>query len=121
HETIAEVLASGWGEKFVRGFGAEAGAALPGDQGPYVEQLVERFRNPGIRHLLSQIGSDGSLKLPERWFGTLRDAGSTPLLELALAAWARATEPDARTGMTDPLAEELAACWTGTDDVEAIR
>ncbi|WP_370962108.1 mannitol dehydrogenase family protein [Amycolatopsis sp. cg9] len=121
HETIADVLASDWGERFVRGFGAEAAAVLPGDHGPYVDQLVERFRNPGIRHRLSQIGSDGSLKLPERWFGTLRHAGSHPLLELALAAWARATEPDARTGMTDPLAGELAACWSAPDDVDAVR
>lgn len=121
HTTIAEVLASDWGEWFVRGFGAEAAAALPGDHGPYVEQLVERFRNPDIRHRLSQIGSDGSLKLPERWFGTLRDVGGKPLLELALAGWARATEPDAETGMTDPLAEELAACWRAPDDVEAVR
>lgn len=121
HRTIAEVLESAWGERFVRGFGAEAGAALPGDHGPYIDQLVERFRNPGTRHRLSQIGSDGSLKLPERWFGTLRDAAGTPLLELALAGWAHATEPDARTGMTDPLAGELAACWTGDGDVEAVR
>ncbi|WP_086847079.1 mannitol dehydrogenase family protein [Amycolatopsis kentuckyensis] len=121
YETVADVLESEWGERFVRCFGAEASAALPGDHGPYVEQLVDRFRNPDIRHRLSQIGSDGSLKLPERWFGTLRDPGSTPLLELALAGWARATEPDAETGMTDPLAGELAACWSAPDDVEAVR
>jgi fructuronate reductase len=121
HTTIAEVLESEWGERFVRGFGAEAGAALPGDHGAYVDQLVGRFRNPDIRHLLSQIGSDGSLKLPERWFGTLRDVNGKPLLELALAAWARATEPDADTGMTDPLSAGLAACWTGSDDVDAVR
>jgi fructuronate reductase len=121
YETIADVLASEWGERFVRGFGAEAGAALPGDHGAYVDQLVGRFRNPDIRHQLSQIGSDGSLKLPERWFGTLRDAGGKPLLELALAGWAHATEPEVKTGMTDPLAAELAACWSAPDDVEAVR
>jgi fructuronate reductase len=103
----------------VRGYGAEAGATLSGPTADYIDQVVERFRNPAMWHRLRQIGSDGSVKIPERWFGALRDlraAGvSTPLLELSLAAWVNAIDADGlRFGMTDPLAEALAGCRTGT-------
>lgn len=118
HDTVADVLESGWGERFVRDYGVEAGATLSGPTADYVDQVVERFRNPAMRHRLRQIGSDGSVKIPERWFGALRDlraAGiSTPLLELSLAAWVNAIDADGlRFGMTDPLAEALAGCRTG--------
>ena len=97
------------------------------DQGPdparYVDDLVDRFRNPAMHHLLRQIGSDGSLKIPERWFPalrTLRGAGSrTPVLDLALAAWVNATRPAATGGQvygtTDPAADTLARCWASAD------
>lgn len=122
--TVAEVLASSWGEPLVRAFGAEVIPTLP-DAGPdpeaYVGELVERFRNPAMHHLLRQIGSDGSLKIPERWLAALRELRatrrSTPVLELALGAWAWATRPgqDGRQawGTTDPAREALAACWAG--------
>jgi fructuronate reductase len=108
-ETVADVLATDWGEKFVRGYCAEVAATLAGDQSSYVDALVARFANPVLRHRLSQIGSDGSLKIVERWFGPLREIPATPLLELALAGWVNATRQ--RFGMTDPAAERLAACW----------
>lgn len=116
--TIREVLHTGWGERFVRAFGAEVAPTLPAggpDATEYVDELVRRFTNPAMRHLLRQIGSDGSLKIPERWFDPLRELRSgTPLLELALAGWVNATRPDDRGpafGMTDPLGPELARCW----------
>ena len=130
--TIADVMATGWGERLVRALGAEIAPTLPAD-GPdpatYTDDLVERFRNPGMRHLLRQIGSDGSRKIPERWFGALRSlraaATGTPALELALAAWANATRPadgEQLFGTTDPAAAELAACWHETsDDEDTIR
>jgi fructuronate reductase len=116
--TVREVLHLPWGERFVREFGAEVAPTLPAggpDPVAYVEDLVVRFRNPAMRHLLRQIGSDGSLKVPERWFGALRALGRAPLLELAVAGWVASTRPgdDDRPvfGTTDPLAERLAACW----------
>ncbi|HUR08444.1 MAG TPA: mannitol dehydrogenase family protein [Nonomuraea sp.] len=127
--TIADVMATGWGERLVRALGAEIAPTLPAD-GPnpatYTDDLVERFRNSEMRHLLQQIGSDGSRKIPERWFGALRSlraaSAATPALELALAAWTNATRPAADGGQlfgtTDPAAAELAACWHGTSHHE---
>ena len=67
-----------------------------------------------MQHLLRQIGSDGSLKIPERWFPALRDlraaAAATPVLELALAGWVNATQPDepgSSHGTTDPATAAL--------------
>jgi fructuronate reductase len=128
--TVAEVLATAWGERLVRSFGAEVAPTVPIEdpaKGPdparYVDDLVDRFRNPAVHHLLRQIGSDGSLKIPERWFPalrTLRGAGArTPVLDLALAAWVNATRPADTGGQvygtTDPAADTLARCWASTD------
>ncbi len=129
--TVAEVLATGWGEPLVRAFGAEVAPTLPEaglDAKRYVDDLVARFRNPAMHHLLRQIGSDGSLKIPERWFPALRElraaGSSTPVLELALAGWVAATRPgDAGNpvhGTTDPAAGALAACWVERDPRELV-
>lgn len=131
--TVADTMATGWGERLVRALCAEVAATLPAggpDPAAYAADLVERFRNPGVRHLLRQIGSDSSLKVPERWLDALRAlraAGAgTPVLELALAAWANATRPaddgGQLFGTTDPAAGALARCWQETpDDADAVR
>ncbi|WP_030263740.1 mannitol dehydrogenase family protein [Streptomyces violens] len=131
--TIADALATGWGERLVRALCAEVAPTLPTggpDPAAYAEDLVERFRNPGVRHLLRQIGSDGSLKIPERWLDALRTlraaATATPVLELALAAWANATrsadDGGQLFGTTDPAAAALAGCWhEAPDDADAVR
>jgi fructuronate reductase len=122
--TVAEVLLTAWGEDLVRAFGAEVTPTLPDaglDAAAYVGDLVDRFRNPAMHHLLRQIGSDGSLKIPERWLGPLRELRAAghpvPVLELSLAAWANATRPDSagaqQYGTTDPAGPALAACWAG--------
>nr|WP_269330426.1 mannitol dehydrogenase family protein [Kineosporia babensis] len=125
--TIADVLATDWGATFVRGYAAEVAATLP-NGGPdplrYAESLVARFSNNAIHHELRQIGSDGSLKLPQRWVTVLRDLREQaspvgPNQTLALAAWAHATRPDASSGgqlfgTTDPATAALAGCWRGS-------
>ncbi|MEU0805163.1 mannitol dehydrogenase family protein [Streptomyces sp. NPDC005970] len=119
--TIADTMAADWGERLVRALCAEVAPTLPAD-GPdpvaYADDLVVRFRNPAMRHLLRQIGSDGSLKITERWMPALRElrarGAATPVLELALAAWAHATR-HAHGTLADPAAEALAACWEPSD------
>lgn len=57
----------------------------------YRDALLERYRNPRIRHLLAQIAADGSQKLPIRILPVLRAelaAGRTPRgAARALAGW----------------------------------
>ncbi|MEU6117048.1 mannitol dehydrogenase family protein [Streptomyces sp. NPDC047117] len=131
--TVADAMAAGWGERLVRSLCAEIAPTLPAggpDPAAYAEDLVQRFGNPGIRHLLRQIGSDGSLKIPERWLDALRTlraaSAATPVLELALAAWANATRPAADGGQlfgtTDPAAAALRRCWQeGTGPEDTVR
>jgi len=81
----------------------------------YAEAILARFRNPEIRHYLSQIAWDGSQKLPFRILGTLTEtleAGrSIDRLAIPLAAWMRFVAARAKAGepITDPLAEKLTA------------
>ncbi|TDC64532.1 mannitol dehydrogenase family protein, partial [Streptomyces hainanensis] len=97
HATIDQAMATHWGEPLVRALCAEVAPTLP-PAGPepagYAADLVTRFRNPAVGHQLRQIGSDGSLKLRERWLPALRRLraarAATPVLELALAGWAHA-------------------------------
>jgi fructuronate reductase len=57
----------------------------------YVEQLFERFSNTAIAHLTTQVGSDGSRKLPVRITDAAMhhlDRGRVPrLLALTVAAY----------------------------------
>jgi len=88
----------------------------------YGQAILGRFRNPEIRHLLSQIAWDGSQKLPFRILGTVADAleAGRPIdrLALPLAAWMRFVRRRAAEGVkiVDPLADRLietAAACTG--------
>jgi fructuronate reductase len=115
--TVADAMATDWGERTVRALCAEVAPTLPAggpDPAGYADDLVVRFRNPAMRHLLRQIGSDASLKITERWLPALRElrarGWATPMLDLALAAWASGTRPGAVTA-PDPMADALAACW----------
>ncbi|MEU9189058.1 mannitol dehydrogenase family protein [Streptomyces sp. NPDC048484] len=127
--TIADTMATDWGEDLVRALCAEVAHTLPSggpDPTAYAEDLVVRFRNPAMRHRLLQIGSDGSLKITERWLPALRELRArgtrTPVLELALAAWALGTRR--ADALPDPAADTLAACWGSTanpsDTVRAL-
>ena len=85
----------------------------------YAEAILQRFRNPEIRHLLAQIAWDGSQKLPFRILGTLVDAleagRSVQRLAIPLAAWMRFIRLRADSGekIVDPLAERLIAIAAG--------
>ena len=79
----------------------------------YVDAVLERFRNPHLRHRLAQIAWDGSQKLPVRLLGTIEEAlrAERPLhrLVLPIAAWMRFVARQAKSGiaLVDPLAERL--------------
>jgi fructuronate reductase len=88
-------------------------AALDADA--YVDAILERFRNPAIRHLLSQIAWDGSQKIPVRLLGTIADALAAgrgiDRLCLPVAGWLHFVVRQARTGeaLVDPMDVQLSA------------
>jgi fructuronate reductase len=92
--------------------------ALDGfDVTAYRASLLERFRNPMLKHRTWQIAMDGSQKLPQRLLGTIRDrlAEGQPIDRLALgvAAWMRYVtgidEQGRPIDVRDPLAARLRA------------
>lgn len=98
------------------------------DQADYGRSILSRFKNPAIRHLLSQIAWDSSQKVPFRILGTIEDnlsAGKTvPKLCFAVAAWMHFVRKKEALGspITDPLADTLCAvardCSGDGKDVE---
>lgn len=88
----------------------------------YSEAILKRFRNPAIRHLLSQIAWDGSQKLPIRLLSSLSEAlekgRDVSRFGVPLAAWMRFIRAKAVAGetITDPLADELIAMGKGLKD-----
>jgi fructuronate reductase len=79
----------------------------------YAAAILQRYKNPAIKHNLSQIAWDGSLKIPIRILKTLTEnlvAGrSISLLCIAIAGWMHFVRTRAVLGqeLCDPLAEKL--------------
>jgi fructuronate reductase len=81
----------------------------------YAAELLQRFRNPAIRHRTWQIAMDGSQKLPQRLLGTIRDrlakGQSIDALALGVAGWMRyvmgVDEKFAAIEVKDPLSAEF--------------
>lgn len=120
HETVTEAMADRWLASTVAEMIEDEIAPVLGertdiDLAAYAGQTLRRFRNPAIRHRLAQIAWDGSQKLPYRLLGTIVEARAQgrPIarLALAVAAWMRFIERQARRGIeiVDPLGERLAA------------
>ncbi|MHA7861465.1 mannitol dehydrogenase family protein [Tessaracoccus sp. Y36] len=90
-ETVAEGIAHPVLREWVLTWWNEAGPGLQVPWEDYARALVERYQKPNIRHLLAQIASDGSLKLPVRIAPTLRawrGRGEMPVAAVkAVAAW----------------------------------
>ncbi|WP_159795228.1 mannitol dehydrogenase family protein [Puerhibacterium puerhi] len=105
------------------------------DPEAYVDELFARWSNSALGHRTSQVGSDGSVKLPQRVpepATRLLDRGVVPQhLALTVAAWLCCVAPPdgfdpgphARA-MADPAAPRLAAlareAGTARDLVEAV-
>lgn len=97
------------------------------DVNQYSADILARFRNPAIRHLLAQIAWDGSQKLPMRILPAITDnlASGKPITKLAfaLAAWCRfiVKRFHDKEKLVDPLSEHLlavAAQCTGNADTD---
>jgi len=135
-ETVAaamrEPVLAGFVERLMREDIVPSLARLDGfDADAYIDAILERFRNPAIRHLLAQIAWDGSQKIPVRLLGTIAEAlaagRSVDRLCLPVAGWMRFVRRQAQRGVAivDPLADALAtigAAATGdaAHDVAAL-
>jgi fructuronate reductase len=131
HETVFEAMSDAALAGFVtrlvhRDIAASLRPVEGLDTAAYGDAVLDRFRNPAIRHLLSQIAWDGSQKLPYRLLDTVRealDAGrDVARLAVSVAAWIAFVRRKAEAGeaITDPLADTLAAAATGGDPATAM-
>ena len=120
HETVADAMRDEQLAQFVEllmteDLGPSLGATPGLDVEHYISAVLARFRNPGIRHLLSQIAWDGSKKLPVRIATTLTEAlrAGRPIhrLVMPIAAWMRFVVRQAKAGVAivDPDATRLTA------------
>jgi fructuronate reductase len=95
----------------------------------YSTEIIQRFLNPSIRHLLSQIALDGSQKIQMRIIPTIEDnialGRPTQLLCLSMACWfefiCRALNEGKKIG--DPMASHFASIpeLISTDVVEVVE
>ena len=118
-ETVAEAMAEPrlgrFVERLMRDTIAPTLSSSELDVARYIDDVLARFRNPGLRHELAQIAWDGSKKLPVRLLGTAADVlaagGDLRPIALPVAAWMRFVRAETEAGrvLTDPSAESLAA------------
>ncbi len=118
HETVADAMGDDALAELVETLmrrdlkpSVEAPEGLDPDR--YIDDVLARFRNPAIRHRLSQIAWDGSAKLQQRLMGAVEAAirARRPVQRLALpfAAWMRFVRAQLRRGkeVVDPLLDDL--------------
>jgi fructuronate reductase len=98
HETIADTMADEPFARLARNLmDLETGPTLSlptgADVAAYKRSLIERFRNPALRHRTWQIAMDGSQKLPQRLLAAAREriakGAPIPRIALGVAAWMR--------------------------------
>ncbi|WP_262030901.1 mannitol dehydrogenase family protein [Microvirga sp. Mcv34] len=120
YETVADTMADPAFVRLIEGLMDEEVTPTlhmpPGaDLASYKRALIERFKNPALKHRTWQIAMDGSQKLPQRLLGTvrdrLRDGASIARLSLGVAAWMRYVtgidEKGAAIDVRDPMAARL--------------
>ena len=117
--TVAEAIADPAVRRWVEQWWDDAAAALPlpaAEVAAYRQDLLERYANPRIRHLLAQIATDGWQKVPIRILPVLRAeraAGRMPAGAVrAVAAWI-AHLRGAGTPVKDAAAETAVGAATG--------
>jgi fructuronate reductase len=102
-------------EKLMR---EDLGPSLGNPQGldvnAYITAIIERYRNPAVRHLLSQIAWDGTKKLPVRIIATtqqlIQEGKDIRRVAWPIAAWMRFVVRQAKAGVqiVDPESQRLA-------------
>jgi len=120
YETVADTMADPAFVRLIEGLMDEEVTPTlhmpPGaDLTSYKRALLERFKNPALKHRTWQIAMDGSQKLPQRLLGTtrdrLREGASVARLSLGVAAWMRYVtgidEKGAPIDIRDPMAARL--------------
>ncbi|MBF9194993.1 mannitol dehydrogenase family protein [Microvirga terrestris] len=120
YETVADTMSDEAFVRLIRGLmDEEVTPTLHMPQGADLESykgaLIERFKNPALKHRTWQIAMDGSQKLPQRLLGTIRDRLSShaPIgrLSLGVAAWMRyvagTDEKGTPIDIRDPMAARL--------------
>jgi fructuronate reductase len=135
HQTVSEAMSDAPLARFVERMMREdiapcltepASAAMA----HYIDSILLRFRNPELRHLLSQVAWDGSKKLPVRLIPTVQEAlkAGRPIVRLAvpLAGWMRFIVRQAKNGVPieDPSAarlEEIGRACTGEARADVAR
>lgn len=84
------------------------------DHSHYADELIERFKNPALKHKLIQIAMDGSQKIPQRWLETLayhQQAGrQCPAILEALAAWIMHVRGNGHD-VDDPMRDYFRELW----------
>jgi fructuronate reductase len=119
HESVADAMRDEQLAQFAErlmtlDLGPSLGSTPGFDTEHYISAILQRFRNPGIRHLLAQIAWDGSKKLPVRITATILEAlrAGRPIhrLVVPIAAWMRFVARQAKAGVAivDPDAARLA-------------
>jgi fructuronate reductase len=133
HETIAGAVTDPHVARFVRGLVEETleVAAFPASLHParFAEDALRRFANPTLGHRCTQVGADGSSKLPQRLLpvvGARRTrALDTRGLALVAAVWLAATAGVELRGvrlprLEDPLATALRAVHARSGDLRRL-
>jgi fructuronate reductase len=129
HATVAEAAGDPLLQRFLRGLWAEVEATVPAPPGvalaEYTGALLRRFRNRALRHLLAQIATDGSQKLPQRLLAPARErlarGQDVPHLAIAVAAWIRHLDGHGGAPVCDPLAPQLRALLAAAPPDPAAR
>lgn len=95
------------------------------DLNEYADSIIKRFENPNIKHYLSQIAFDGSIKVPVRSITPLieriKSEKPSPLLSLVVAGWIRflRLKQLTQSQINDPIAADLNALLAQfTDDAD---
>lgn len=118
-ETVSDVMAVADFERFAKSLMEQVTPTLSvppsTDLSAYKCALIQRFKNPALKHRTWQIAMDGSQKLPQRLLGTIRDClklgAPFGCLALGVAAWMRYVtgidEKGRAIDVRDPLAARL--------------